>query len=288
MIGAPISGFLLGLDWLQMAGWRWLFILEGLPAVIFGVVTLFYLTDWPRQAKWLAADERDWITSTIQAERQQTQKAHSYSVWEAFRHRRVIFMICGYFLIVTSGYGLAFWLPTLVRDLFGASNQVVGFISATPSCVGLLTLLVMGWSSDRTKERRWHTAIPMMVAGLGFLLIAVFQNYAGLALAMICLAAVGIYGYQPSFWSLPSTFLTGTTVAATLGFINSIGSLGGFLGPYILGYLNSATDSFFTSMVFLSACSFVAGLFILASTWRVPRPAVIIEPASRKAAGAGD
>ena len=263
IIGAPLSGVLLGLNWFGIPGWRWLFILEAAPAIIFGVATLFYLTDHPSQAKWLPPEEREWIASELEREKESKQQVRSYNVWEAFKHREIILLTCGYFLICGTGYGYSFWLPTMIKALSGLPNLMVGIVSALPSCAGLISLQLMGRSSDRSKERRWHTAAPMLVAGAGFLLSALLQNHPALAIACFCLAAAGLHGYQPSLWSLPASFLTGSAAAATFGLINSIGSLAGFVGPYIVGYLKKTTNSFFGSMLYLSLSAICAGCFIL-------------------------
>jgi ACS family tartrate transporter-like MFS transporter len=164
MIGAPVSGLLLGISWLGLAGWRWLFIIEGAPAIIFGFVTIFYLTDRPHQAKWLADDERQWIIGALKEEQEAKQQTHSYSILEALRHREVIRLTIGYFFMVTSLYGFSFWLPTIIKKLSGSSNLVVTLISALPYCVALLAILLIGWSSDKSGERRWHTSLPMIAA----------------------------------------------------------------------------------------------------------------------------
>jgi len=265
IIGAPISGLLLGVNWFGLAGWRWLFIIEGAPAIILGIVTLFYLTDWPSQAKWLPQEGREWITAELEREKQAKQKLHSYGIWEALRHREIVLLTIGYFLIVTAGYGNGFWLPALVKRLSGLSNLEVTLITTIPSCVGLLSLQLVGWSSDRSKERRLHTAVPMLAAAAGFLLAALLQNNAALAVAMLCLVSAGVHGYQPGLWSLPASFLTGAAAAATFGMMNSFGSLGGFLGPYVVGYLFEATHRSFTAgLIFLSISALSAGCFILA------------------------
>jgi len=171
----------------------------------------------------------------LEREKQTKLTAHSYRVWEAFRQREVLLLATAFFLIVTSVYGFNFWLPTIIKGLSGSSNLVVTSISALPFCVGLLAILLFGWSSDRTKERRRHAALAMCVAGFGLLLSVAARDHAALAVAMFCLAAVGLYGYQPGFWSLPTGFLTGTAAAASVGLINSVGNLGGFVGPFVVG-----------------------------------------------------
>jgi sugar phosphate permease len=151
------------------------------------------------------------------------------------------------------------------QRLSGLSNLEVTLITTIPSCVGLLSLQLMGWSSDRSKERRLHTAVPMLVAAAGFLLAALLQNNAALAVAMLCLVSAGVYGYQPSLWSLPARFLTGAAAAATFGMMNTFGNMGGFLGPYAVGYLFEATNRSFTAgLIFLSISAMAAGCFILA------------------------
>ncbi|MBV9929117.1 MAG: MFS transporter [Acidobacteria bacterium] len=263
IVGSPVSGLLLGVHWLGLAGWRWLFILEGLPAVVLGVVTLFYLTDRPQQAAWLPKDERDWLVSQLERERLAKQGAHTQRVLDALRHPHVLLLTFTYFLIVTSVYGVNFWLPTIIKKLSGSSNLVVTSVSALPYCVGLVAVLLFGWSSDRTKERRRHTAVAMAVAGVGLLLVAAARENTALAVAMFGVAAVGLYGYQPGFWSLPTSFLTGTAAAAAVGLINSTGNLGGFVGPFVVGYLGRKTGSLFAGVLYLSLSALAAAALVL-------------------------
>lgn len=264
ILGSPLSGLLLGVNWLGMAGWRWLFIIEGAPAIVFGIVTIFYLTDWPRQARWLPDDERQWLVSELERENQAKQRVHSYGILEAFAHREVILLTLAYFFMVTAVYGFTFWLPAIVKKISGSSNLAVTLISALPYCLGLIAILLIGWSSDRTRERRWHTALSMIVASLGLLLSAAAGDQTVLAVSMFCLAAAGMYGYLPGFWALPTSFLSGTAAAASIGLINSIGNLGGFAGPYVVGYLSNATNSFLGGVIYLSVSALVAAGLILA------------------------
>jgi sugar phosphate permease len=170
--------------------------------------------------------------------------------------------------MVTSVYGFTFWMPAIVKKLSGFSNLTVSLLSALPYCVGLGAMLLLGWSSDRTRERRWHTAIPMMMAGAGLALAVASQNVPLLMISMFALAAAGMYGYFPSFWSLPSGFLTGTVAAASIGMINSIGNLGGFAGPYIVGYLNHIANSFSAGVIYLSLSAVVAAALVLCVHFR--------------------
>lgn len=277
IIGSPLSGLILGINWLGIAGWRWIFILEGAPAIIFGIVTIFYLTDWPHQAKWLPTEEREWITKELEREKQAKQAAHSYHVWEVLRQREVILLVLAYFFAVTSGYGFIFWLPTIVKKVSGLPDLVVTLISALPYCIALMTMLLAGWSSDRTGERRWHTAGLMVVASAGLLLSAVTQSSAPLSIAMLCLAGAGLYSYVPVFWAIPTSFLAGSAAAAAIGLINSVGNLGGFVGPYVVGYIDTATNSFFGGVLYLSISALVAASFILALRQTRPKVKAVAE-----------
>ena len=272
IIGSPLSGWLMKHHWLDMAGWRWMFIIEGAPAVILGIVTLFYLTDWPHQAKWLPEDEKQWLIAELEKEKQAKQAKHSLGILQALRHREVILLTLAYFCMVTAVYGINFWLPSIVKKLSGSSIMSVSLISALPYCVGLISILVMGWHSDKTKERRWHTALAMMTTSLGLLLSVVAGNYTILAVSMFCLAAAGTAGYLPGFWALPGSFLTGTAAAACIGLINSVGNLGGFVGPYIVGYLSKKTGSYVGGVLYLSASALVASLLILSLRATRQRP----------------
>lgn len=271
MIGSPLSGLILNVNWFGLAGWRWLFILEGAPAILFGVITIFYLTDWPHQAKWLREDEREWIISELALEKQAKQATHSYRILQALRHREVVLLTFAYFFMVTAVYGFQFWLPAIIKNMSGLSNLMVTLIAAIPYCVGLFAILLIGWSSDRSRERRWHTALSMLATAIGLLLSVAFHNSTALAMAMFCVAAIGIYGYLPGFWALPTSFLSGTAAAASIGLINSFGNLGGFVGPYVVGYLSATTKSFVAGVVYLSASALVAAFFVL--SLRVTRSA---------------
>jgi len=278
IIGSPISGLLLGVNYLGLAGWRWLFIIEGAPAIIFGIVTIFYLTDWPHQAKWLPADERDWLVAELEQEKQAKQSIHSYGILQALHNREVILLTLAYFFMVTAVYGLNFWLPTIIKRLSGSRNLIVTLISALPYCVGLASILMVGWSSDKTRERRWHTALSMMTASVGLLLSVVAGNNTALAVSMFCLAAAGMAGYLPGFWALPTSFLSGTAAAASIGLINSFGNLGGFAGPFIVGYLSRVTGSYIGGVLYLSLSALIAsGLILSLRATRQRRPADAVE-----------
>jgi D-galactonate transporter len=264
VIGSPLAGLLLGLTWLGMRGWRWLFIIEGIPAVIFGVITIWYLTDWPEQAKWLRADEREWITAELQREKQAKHSRRSYRVWEALRHRDVILLTGSYFCAMTGSYGIAFWLPTILKRLSGKSDLKVTLLAALPYVAAFITQQLNGWHSDRTGERRWHAAIPVFVCGIALALAVFYRTNLIMSVAMFVVAGGAFYGFQPVFWAVPTLFLSESAAAASIGLINSVGNLGGLVGPMVIGYLASRTHSFSPGLLYLVASLFVSGLLMLA------------------------
>lgn len=276
VIGSPISGMLLGLNWLGLSGWRWLFIIQGIPAVIFGVVTLFYLTDWPREAHWLQEDERQWISSELEREKQAKLLGHQ-SAWQALRQPTVILLVVAYFCMNMSIYGVTFWLPTIVKRLSGFSDLIVTLVTSLPYCVGLIAILLIGWSSDRTRERRWHTALPMLALSLGLALSVLVQDSIPLSVAMFSVAAIGMYGYIPCFWSLPTSLLSGTAAAASIGLINSLGNLGGYFGPRIVGKIVTRTNSFSMGILFLSISALIAAGLVLTMRLTKEKTPVTVE-----------
>jgi MFS transporter, ACS family, tartrate transporter len=262
-IGSPVSGLLLRVNWLGVPGWRWLFIIEGIPAVLSGVATIFYLTDWPHQARWLPQDERVWLISELESEQREKERLRAYSLWEAFRNREVILLTFAFFFMVTTVYGFTFWLPSVLKRLSGSSNLMVSLLSAPPFAAGLFAILIVGWSSDRSRERRWHAASMMILAGLGLFAAISVRDHIYIAVLMFCVAAVGMYGYLPGFWALPTSFLTGSAAAASIGLINSVGNLGGFVGPYVVGYVSRVTGSFFGGVLYLSLSAMIAAGLVL-------------------------
>jgi ACS family tartrate transporter-like MFS transporter len=261
-IGSPISGLLLRVQWFGVPGWRWLFIIEGMPAIVFGFVTIFYLTDWPHQARWLPDDERVWLTSELEREKQAKQRAHPTGILQAFRHREVILLTLAYVCINATVYGFTFWLPTIIKKYSASSDLVVSLLSAPVFAAGIVSILIVGWSSDRTKERRWHAAVCMIIASVGLFLAVSAKDHLALAVAMFSFAAVGLYGYLPGFWALPTSFLSGTAAAASIGLINSVGNLGGFVGPYVVGYLTKG-NSYFAGVLYLSVSALAAACLVL-------------------------
>jgi ACS family tartrate transporter-like MFS transporter len=262
VIGAPISGALLQIHWLGYSGWRWLLILEGIPAVIAGFVALFYLTDRPRDARWLSDDERAWITGELEREAATKQGAGT-SLWRLFQNRDVILLTSVYFLGACAQYGFSFWLPKMIQKLSGFSSFQVAMIAALPFLASWPVMLLLSWSSDRTGERRWHTAAAYLVLAAGLAGGIWSGKSVPLGILMFSLAGIGISARLPAFWALPASLLGGSMAAASVGAINCIGNLGGFVGPYLLGALSTATGSYSTGIGYLAGASVLAAVLIL-------------------------
>jgi ACS family tartrate transporter-like MFS transporter len=263
LIGSPIAGWLLGVHWWQLAGWRWLFILEGIPSVILGILTIFYMTDWPSQARWLPEDEREWLISELQTETEAKKKVRNYTIREAFVDRRIQRLIVAWFLALTGALGTVYWIPTFVKRLSGLSDRTVTSLLLVPALIGIVGMLLNGWHSDKTSERHWHTAIPLLAAGTMFVLLIVARHDAILATLFLVVASGLLYAYYPTFWAIPSMMLSESAAAATFGLINSIGQLGGFAGNYSIGFLNDRTHSLSASFGFIALVYFAAGGLIL-------------------------
>ena len=263
LLGSPISGLLLGVHWMNLAGWRWLFIIEGIPAVIFGFVTIYYLTDWPREATWLPEDEKQWIIRELDSEKQVRKSVRQFSMWQALRNRDVLLLVGAYFFAVVGFYGLNIWLPTVIKQSSGWSDLKVTMVAMIPHLVGLIAMLLVGASSDRTGERRWHAALVMVAGGIGYVLVVLAGGHPLLVVAAFCLVAAGVDGFMPAFWPLPTSFLTESAAAAAIGLINSFGNLGGFVGPYILGYVRTATNSFDIGLALLAVSMVLGAICVL-------------------------
>lgn len=270
VIGSPLAGWLLGIGWRGLAGWRWIFFLEGIPAIALGFVTLSYLTDWPRQARWLASDEREWISGELEAEKQAKKEIRNYTIWEAIRDQRTLLLMVPYLLASTGLACILFWLPTFIKRLSGLPNSRVALLVMLPAIAGLFGLILNGWHSDKTGERRWHTVIPLAWVGSAYLLLIPARASFPVALALFVMGGVSMYAYFPSFWAMPTMILSESAAAATFGLINAVGHCGGFFGPYIIGDLSVRTHSFLPGFAFIGSCYLLAALLLIRLKIRNP------------------
>jgi len=231
---------------------------------VFGVITACYLTDWPREASWLRSDERDWITEQLSREKQAKQQVRSYTVWQALGHRDVLLLTFAYFFALTGNYGIAFWLPTILKRASGQSNLRVTLLAALPYLAGFLVQQFNGWHSDRTGERRWHAALPLLMSGVTLSWAVVLGSNLALSVMLFTIVGACYFAFHPAFWTVPSAFLGESAAAASIGLINSVGNLGGFVGPLIMGYLVTRTNSFKAGLSYLVGSLCLSGILMLA------------------------
>ncbi len=262
IIGSPLGGWLLGVHWLAIQGWRWLFIVEGIPAIVFGFITLFYLTDWPREARWLSQEEQQWITSELEQEALAKKAVRTYKIWEALLQPTVIQLTLIYFFAVSSIYSLSIWLPTFLKRTSGMSNLAVTMLSIIPYVAVLFAMLFNGWHSDRTNERRWHTVIPLILGVIAFSLTILSGSHFWFAFACLIVAS-SANAFLPSFWPVPSAFLGESAAAASIGLINSIGNLGSLVTPSVIGYFLDKTHSFTPGFLYVIASLLIAIFLML-------------------------
>lgn len=262
VFGGPIAGLLLGMDGIGgLHGWQWLFLIEGLPAVIFGVVTWLWLPDRPSDVRWLSPAEQQHVVARIEAERQATHARHggAGSLRFALMHPTVWVLALVLFACQCGSYGLTLWIPQIVKGISGQSDLMVGFISAIPYIGATFAMLWIGASSDRTGERFLHVSIPSFIGAAGFAASAfLISPMAGMV--ALTIAAMGDLCTRGPFWALPSRFLSGSALAAGIALINTMGSLGGFVGPTMVGYVREATGGFAGGLLFLAGLLVLAGV----------------------------
>jgi len=229
---------------LGLEGWQWVYIMWGLPALVLGVMVFFSLKDRPRDAKWLTPEERDALEEQLAAEKAKRAAGKKMTVLEALRHPKVLLLALAYFGCVTANYGVEFFLPSILSNWYNLKLNAVTWLVLLPPIVAMGGQLFVGWSSDRTKERRMHAVVPILLGATALGLAPFTQGNLTATIACFMIAAGGIKAYQPAFWALPSLFLTEAAAAGSIGLINSIGNLGGYLGPNVLGYVKTHTGSF--------------------------------------------
>ena len=259
VIGGPVSGVLLNMHGSGgISGWQWLFLLEGLPAVILGIVTLFYLPEGPAKAGWLPEDERAWLLARLAAEQSGKHQEGKRSLSEALKSARVWGFCLVYFALIVAMYGITLWMPLIIKGMAVSSDLMVGIVSVIPYLGAASFMVIVGMSSDRTGERRLHVAGSLAVAALGFVLSLSAGSPAGKVFCLV-VAAAGIWGALGPFWAFAGSFLSGTGAAAGIALINSIGNLGGFTGPTLMGFLRNSTGSYDKGLL-------VLGLIVLAGS----------------------
>ncbi len=253
VISAPVSAMLLDCHWLGLAGWRWVFILEGLPAIVFGIWTLFYITDHPRDAAWLPLEEREWLTAELERERRQKRTWGPVSILQSFRQRNVIILALQLCIIVIASYGYLLWLPTNIQNASGYSIVSSTWLSILPFVLAVAAVWFIGRSSDRSQKRILHTSIPLALVGLFFALTVIPGQSFPLKMLWLSLTGMLLWAWAPSYWVLPTLTLGDSAAAASIGLINSVGNLGGFIGPFLVGTALTANHSYTFVVVFLAA-----------------------------------
>lgn len=263
VIGSPISGYLLELSGvLGLRGWQWLFIFEAVPAVLLSAVVFFYLTDRPAHAAWLPPDERAWLANRLDLEQRQREAAAHYTVTQALLNPRVLALAYVYFGGVACNYGVSFFIPQVFKN-FGLSNVQTGWLTAVPFAVGAVTMVLWGINSDRTGERKGHTAVALAVAAIGIGASTFFADPT-VKVLLLSLGAMGVFGYLPVFWALPTAFLSGPAAAGGIAIINAIGNLSGYFGPSATGYLKDATGSYAAGFLLMAGLALIAMVVVLA------------------------
>ncbi|WP_457107966.1 MFS transporter [Methylobacterium sp. P5_C11] len=262
---AVISGALLQLDGtLGLHGWQWLFLLEAVPSILLALAVLALMTDRPEQAAWLTAEERRWLEEELATERAGTIRTHGhFTLRTVLTDRRILALGAIYFCIGTATYGITFFMPPILKSLHLTDWQT-GVATAVPYIVGTLGMIAWSWSSDRRNERRWHFAIAALVAALGLIVSGPMLGSLW-ALTAMSVATIGLYGSKPAFWAMPGEFLAGPAAAGGIALINAIGNLGGFVGPYVLGWLKDDTGTYEAGLYFLAACALASAAITVVS-----------------------
>jgi ACS family tartrate transporter-like MFS transporter len=273
-LGSPISGALLGLGGWGLRGWQWLFILEGLPAILMAGAVLWLLPDRPGDADWLPAAERDWLDRRLAAEAARNALPAKPALWETLRHPRVLLLAIIYVGSTCSSYGLTLWTPQIIKS-YGLGNFETGLLNSIPFGIASLAMVLWGRHSDRMQERRWHLAVSFLILAVGLAGGTVLSGLVALVCALT-VAAIGVYMLKGPFWALATEQLSPAIAAASIAAINATGNLGGFIGPYLIGAIKDATGSFEVSLVPLILFALIsAGLSLVPSRERpvAPEPA---------------
>lgn len=270
VLGAPASTAFLGIEALGIAGWQWLFILQGVPAILLGLFVPHMLTDTPAKAAWLTESEKSWLSATLAAEHRADDPAQRTSVRQALLDVRVWVFALIYFSTVIGFYGITMWLPQIVKGFGGLTNQQVGFLTAVPYLFAAAGMYLVGVHSDRTGERTWHVAVPALIGGAGLAASAALGAHPALAFIALAVAATGIYSVIPVFWTLPTRALAGVAAASGIALINAVGNIGGYVGPALVGYVRQSTQSYSYALLTLAGFALLAAVLAVAVGARRP------------------
>jgi MFS transporter, ACS family, tartrate transporter len=270
VLGGPISGLLLGVHTAHLSGWQWLFLIEGLPAVLLGGVVLAYLTDAPEVAPWLATNERAWLIGELAREQGAHPEASRREVFAAFTKGKVWLLVLVYLGDTTCTYGVGLWLPSLIRSVSGVSNLIIGLLSAIPYVVTAIAMVLVGTHSDRTRERRWHLAGSAFIGALG-LVCAAYSTSTVATIIFLSVTLLAAYSLLGPFWATSTELLSQTSAVAGIALINSFGNLGGFLGPYTIGMMRTWTGSFRGGLLAVAMLLGISGVMALLVFGKVMR-----------------
>jgi D-galactonate transporter len=274
VFGGPVSGWILarmsGLHGLD--GWQWLFLIEGIPSALVGVVALFYLDDNPATARWLRPAERDLLLRRLADDEaikmQQGHSTHSFAA--VFRNRNVWLLCAVYFGIVMSNYGISLWLPQIIKDTITTDPWKIGLISTIPWGVAAVAMIAWGHHSDVTDERRWHIAIPAVLGSIAFGISSIHGISAVGGITALTFATAGVMSANSTFWSLPASLLSGTAAAAGIAWINSVGNLAGYVSPFLIGRIRDATQSMTLALIVLSISCLASAIIVIRIAKRRP------------------
>ncbi|TNC10341.1 MFS transporter [Methylobacterium terricola] len=269
IVGSPISGALIQLEGFGLKGWQWLLILEALPAMALGIACLFVLTDRPEKAAWLSPAERDALVAKLEAETAAIERKHKMTLAQALRNWRVLMLACVNFCAIVGSLGIGLWLPQIIKQL-GLATSLVGVVTAIPYICGAVAMVVWGRMSDRGSDRTIYPTISLLV-GAAALVASAFTPTPVLTIAALCVAVMGINSFVATFWAVPSGFLTGRAAAGGIAMIVSIGNLGGFAGPYMIGLVRDLSGGFTAPLLAVGACLLVGAVLMLAFGRRVRR-----------------
>lgn len=260
VFGGPVSGALLEMQGIcGLSGWQWMFLLEGIPAILLGFAVLVYLPEKPEKSAWLPQEERDWLRSRLAREHQEKSVEKEQGLLQTVKSIRVWVLCLIYFTLVVSMYGIAFWMPLMLKSITGFSNFHVGIVSVLPYLAAAVFMVIIGISSDRTGERRRYMAGSLILGAIGFF-STVFTGSPVWSVASLIIASMGIWGALGPFWAFTGSFLSGVGAAGGFALINSIGNLGGFAGPWLMGMFRDSTGSYTAGMIFLGLIIFTGGI----------------------------